>query len=185
MSHLHTGTFNQDNFHSTIHTPMGHVISHNNKQKLVDKVDIFLWHQYCHTYFNFNYQIIIKKVNTKKIMCIIGNTHALFSHQNTMIFISLLPPAMRIRLLEKTLEIKWEDIGNYGAAILTSWAINNGTKTFVESQNVLIFLNKSVTEIMAIDIRHEDCKCKRAKLRCRYLLLLTYRLSIIIVCRPL
>ena len=56
-------------------------------------------------------------------MCIIVNTHALYSHQNTMIFISLLPPAMRIRLSEKTLEIKWEDIGNYGVAILTSWAI--------------------------------------------------------------
>ena len=102
-------------------------------------------------------------------MCIIVNTHALYSHQNTMIFISLLPPAMRIRLSEKTLEIKWEDIGNYGAAILTSWAINNGTKTFVESQNVFIFLNQSVTKIIATDIRPADCKSKRAKSRCHCL----------------
>ena len=39
-SHLHTGSFNQDNFHSTIHLPPGHV-KHNSKQKFVDKVGIF------------------------------------------------------------------------------------------------------------------------------------------------
>ena len=76
-------------------------------------------------------------------MCIIVNTHALYSHQNTMIFISLLPPAMRIRLSEKTLEIKWEDIGNYGVAILTSWAITMGPKKiFVDSQLVFLLLNQ-------------------------------------------
>ena len=79
-------------------------------------------------------------------MCIIVDTHALYSHQNTMIFISLSPPAMRIRLSEKTLEIKWEDIGNYGVAILTSWATNNGAKAFMESQHVFIFLHQPVTK---------------------------------------
>ena len=91
---------------------------------------------------------------------------------------------MRTRLSEKTLEIKWEDIGNYGVAILTSWAINNGTKTFVESQHVFIFLHQPVANIIATGVRPEDCKNKQAQ-SSPVAYLMYVRSSVIIVCRPL